>query len=266
MLGDNAMKNTQGFTLLEMLVVTALFITLSIIIVDVFLLSLGAQRQTSERQTSISNARFVMQTLASQIRTSQIDYLAYADSSIPSPADELWLIGSNGLRYRYYISNNALWVATSGLCQNDNTCSSDGASCIGVGSLCSTVAAPMVSSAALHVTQLAFTVDPYRSPFVQEQCTFNNDCAVSSTGCSICPERGVGDCPLTEERFGFCRCDSDSDCQVTDRCDVASGLCVPFDLQPRVTISLGVESQGDREEEVKVEFLQTTITSRVYQR
>ena len=264
----------SGFTLLEMLVVVSLFVLLGSVILDVFVLSLGAQRQASGRQSALNGLRFVAQTITTQIRTSDIDYERYASRSNPAgvqfPDQELLLIGSDGNYYRYFSQNDSLWVEISGSCQTDTVCSFGGGTCAGPG-LCGGLTSPLVNSQALRVVQLQFYITPQVSPFVQEACSQNNQCqtftpsAGVEPGCSICPAL-PGSCAPFDQRTGFCRCYADAHCPITQRCNFQDHLCAPVNLQPRVTLSIGFQAIAVAAEQPSPLYLQTTIASRVYRR
>jgi type II secretory pathway pseudopilin PulG len=272
--GKSFFKKTSGFTLIEMLLVVGLFVLLGFVIIDVFLLSLNAQRQASHRQTTLNSLRFVTETLARQIRTSTIDYnqpyTRDGDAGIQGDEEELFLIGDDGLTYHYFTSLNTLFVEVNGTCQPNLICSLGGGACSVLGEDCGFQAAPMVSRNDLEVDAALFRITPAINPFLQEQCSQHTDCTLyipgvgePAAGCSICPPGG---CPVNEERVGFCRCEADAHCAVTQRCDTELNLCVPHDIHPFVTLSLTFSSDATNPDDQKTLQLQTTVASRIYQR
>jgi len=84
-------KNQKGFTLIEMLVVLAVFSTFLIVAMDLFLTINRVQRQTEVSERVLSENRFIMETMAQLARAGRIDYEAYPDPTNPiaNPADEL---------------------------------------------------------------------------------------------------------------------------------------------------------------------------------
>lgn len=232
-------KKGEGFTLVEMLVVLAVFSVFTVVIVNVFLLSLRAQRQTSLRQETLADLRFVTETIARQIRTSEIDYAAYGVAGVSSPEDELFLIDQNGNNLRYSLFNAEIIFSID-----------DGVAPAQVASI--------TNKDQVQVVNLYFYITPITNPFFQEQC---ND-ALTPTGCQGVISCTVDD-PDTTFKLGFCQCGGNPDC-ATGYCN--EGICLPFDQQPRVTMILGFESSGVKLEEQKRIFLQTTVSSRVYKR
>ncbi|MBU0648701.1 prepilin-type N-terminal cleavage/methylation domain-containing protein [Patescibacteria group bacterium] len=84
-------KNQKGFTLIEMLVVLAVFSTFLIVAMDLFLTINRVQRRTEVSERVLSENRFIMETMAQLARTGRIDYEAYPDPTNPiaNPTDEL---------------------------------------------------------------------------------------------------------------------------------------------------------------------------------
>lgn len=82
MIGDK-----RGFTLMEVLVVVAIFSVVTLALVNVFLLSNRAQRKTQSAEALHSVAVQIMNRIASDIRRSGLDYAPYvaqaADLSQP---------------------------------------------------------------------------------------------------------------------------------------------------------------------------------------
>lgn len=244
-----------GFTLLEIIVVLAIFSTLVVLITNVFLTTLRAQRQTSYRQKTLSQIRQVMETIARQVRISEIDYSAYdVDGSvqiIPTPTNTLNL--SNGLTFTLSQNRIARYQVTIG--------------------------APsgfyLTDPADVEVVSLKFYINPTISPFREERCRLQDSqdpllgCSPTSDGCTI----NVEDDQAIPT--GYCQCQASSqemDCRVTKRCvvngipETGQNICLPPDEQPRVTINIGLKSKGTQTEEEKIIFLQTTVSSRIYRR
>lgn len=269
MTGDNfrdkkqETRNKSGFTLMEILVVLAIFSLLSIVIINVYLLTLKSQQQASLRQKTLANLRYVMETIAKQVRTSEINYLAYPDETIISPVDELYLINELGQEIEYSLLTGQIKfvVSKKGAVEE----------------------AFLTDLREVWVTKFNFYISPITDPFSEEErCDEDSDCEDTSSGCSVfrvcvggskagqpCSKNEDclppdGSCPAIPVT-GFCICSEDSECQ-TLYCDLDEGLCLPFNQQPRVTIVLGFQSQGVRPEDQKTIYLQTTISSRVYRR
>lgn len=244
--------NRKGFTVIEMLVVLGLFALLGVVIVNVYLLALSAQRQTAARQQVTSSIRYAVESIARQIRVGEIDYkpgtddykLAYLDDQDPGiqgSEEELHLKDANGNMYGYFVDGGVLKFSYNGATASDLT-----------------------NPAEVKVVDLLFYIDPSTDPFVEERC---ND-ALPLTGCylnspvpPVCTVNDNG----TTERLGFCGCSDDSQC-ASQHCDATEGICLPFDNQPRVTMVIGFESTAIRDIEIKRVYLQTTVSSRTYRR
>jgi prepilin-type N-terminal cleavage/methylation domain-containing protein len=236
--------NTKtGFTLIEVLVVLGIFTMLGLLITNVFLLSLRAQRQTSYRQETLANLRFVMETMTQNIRTSEIDY------SLPLDPNVLNLsFGSN--RYSYSLDSGKIVLTTETETGSNS--------------------APLTSAEDVVVFRMNFFIDPPADPFVEERCNIAADCAGAADECTI------EDPEASEKDFkaGFCICNTNNpatiECAVTKHCvanQTPSGeaLCLPFDRQPRVTITLGFNPVGQQLTAEPL-YLETTVSSRVYKR
>jgi len=234
----------KGFTVMEMLIVVALFAMLGVVIVNVYLLSLSAQRQTVSRQNTTANLRYVVESIAHQIRTGEVDYTAPylddGDMGIQGSEKELFLKDAEGNSYAYFVVNGELLVSYNGQVSK------------------------LTNLSEVKVFDQAFYIDPPTDPFFEERC---ND-GLALTGClATAPTKPV--CTIndatTNERLGYCQCTSDIQCK-SQHCDAPSGVCLPLNRQPRVTIVIGSEATAVREIEVKRLYLQTTITSRTFRR
>lgn len=229
---------------MEMLIVVALFAMLGVVIMNVYLLSLSAQRQTVARQNTTANLRYVVESMARQIRTGEIDYTAtYRDDGamgIQGSEKELHLRDADGNSYAYFVWGGELLVSYNGQVSK------------------------LTNLSEVKIVDLAFYIDPPTDPFLQERC---ND-KMSPTGClataPIKPECTIDDVDVTE-RLGFCQCDTNDQC-ASQNCDAASGVCLPLNGQPRVTIVISFESTAVRDIEMKRLHLQTTVVSRTYRR
>lgn len=97
MIGDNRFfrntKNQTGFTLVEVLVVVAIFSVVVVSVINLFLLGSRAQRRVEGREAVASAARSVIETMARDVRNGGVDYGRYQSSSIDltQPTDVLHL-------------------------------------------------------------------------------------------------------------------------------------------------------------------------------
>ena len=230
-------RNGAGFTILELVVVLAIFSILGLVIINVYLLSLRAQRQASYAQQTVSAARTILETIAQQVRTSEIDYSAYG-GTIAGPQVNLALI-KNTQALSYLLVNGQIEATLDGQ------------------------SVPLTRTELFSVDELTFYINPPTDPFDEERCNDGNVLIGEPSGCQLGVTCTVND--STNILTGFCICSSDSDCQ-TGICDPDEGLCVPVDQQPSVTMVLGVTSVGVLPEDRQTIFLQTTVVSRIYRR
>ena len=227
MLGDK--NKREGFTLVEILVVLGLFTLLGVLIINVFLLSLQAQRQASARQEAVSSIRFVLETMAQEIRTSEIAYPL-------DPSNQVLRLRSGA---QYSLNTDKIILNVDGQI------------------------AALNDANEVTVIELHFFVDPPSDPFSEERCNTSADCFLpTSHNCTI------NDLTLQKEfKAGFCRCTTDSDCHPNvGNCNLDAGLCLPFDRQPRVTIVLAFQPVGQTGPESTPVYMQTTVSSRIYKR
>lgn len=219
---------------MEILVVLAISSVLIVVIVDVFMISLKSQRQTAQRQKVISNLRYIVETISRQIRTSEINYDYYQGEV--GPYHELSLIDSEGALFKIYSDQKQLFFDSEG------------------------TIFPALFTSDLEVAKIDFYISPITNPFVEEErCSQDGECQ-------------SGSCTITTggDKVGYCRCDLENQ-PVNDRCkskycEPSDKVCLPINEQPRVTLILGFRSLGKKTEENKYIYLQTTISSRIYQR
>ncbi|MDD2807464.1 MAG: type II secretion system protein [Patescibacteria group bacterium] len=234
-------KSQAGFTLVEIIVVLGIFSVLVVVILNVFILALRSQRQAAFRQQTLSNLRYIVETIAKQVRTSEIDY-SYpydkdGDNGIVGAESELYLKDSDGNSSAYYLKNGELYLTSNG---QDS---------------------PLTNINDIKIVTLSFFIAPSTNPFTEERC----NAAVTPNGCQPTISCTVDDSSNVTFKTGFCLCTQNQDC-ATNNCDTTDRVCLPPDVQPRVTLVLGFESAQLRPEDIKRIYLQTTATSRIYKR
>ncbi len=252
---------------MEIIVAMGIFVVLVTVIITVFILSLQSQRQASFRQTSIDNLRFTMESMAQQIRISEIDYTKSYDldtvAGIQDDEKELHLVDESNNEFSYFLETD------SG--------SGKGVVKIKVKEQVSSFTDP----SEINVVKLLFYIDPTTNPFstadrcnedtdcLSNSCTLKRVCEGGSNAGNVCTsdiQCPGGKCSDVAE-IGFCQCSQDSECSTNNCPDPGGvGICLPFDNQPRVTIVVGFESVTVRPEDRKIVFLQTTVLSRIYKR
>lgn len=231
----------QGFTLFEILLTITIFVILTTLIINVFILTLRSQRETSARQSVLSEIRFVMDDIARHVRNSRVVYTNFytvdGDDGISGAENELHLVNAEGTAYSYLLQNGTIAREEGG------------------------VVTPLTSSSKMEIKSFDIYIDPPTDPFKEERCNDNRDlyanngCISNSIVCTVNDESGY---------TGYCECDSNDDC-ASQFCS-ADGVCLPQDIQPRATIVIGLEYQAARAIERKTIYVQTTVVSRIYER
>lgn len=233
-------KNQRGFTLIEIIVVLGIFSMLVVVILNVFILVMRSQRQAAFRQETLSDLRYVVETISKQVRTSEIDYsFPYdkdLDAGINGAENELYLKDADGNIFAYYLQNGELFSSVNGQISN------------------------LTKADEIKIVSLSFYISPSTNPFTEERC---ND-GLTVSGCRSTILCTVND-DKSEFKTGYCICSNNQDC-ATNNCDAAEGVCLPPNIQPRVTMILGFETVEVKPEDIKRIYLQTTVASRIYRR
>jgi len=252
MIGNN---KKSGFTLLEILVVMGIFLVMTVVVTDIFMMILKSQSQTSIRERTLADLRFITETIARQIRTSEIDYqtnlpfnqryIGDTDDGIVEWENEIHLIDAASHKISYYLDFTGGGILKTKVDGQENQLS---------------------DPANYTVTRLLFYIDPPTSPFIEERCNEGlapNGC-LAGVACTLDDQSGPN---------GYCSCQNlsnlpdDSKCATANCMAVGSNYyCLPFNSQPRVTLIIGFESKGTKASERKTIYLQTTAASRVYKR
>jgi len=237
-----------GFTLMEMVVVLAVFSTTAVMAVDLFLTVTKIQRQTRNTQVAQSDARFVLEAMVKEIRNGTIDYEYYQGvcqgPEVQNPGDPCTedIDCLDGSCLSIDLTNPTYILATRDQENNQIFYRLNNEEQIEVCSnthenltRCDLASDPpqnnwqMVTPTQVKVTDLRFYIFPASNPFsVRNSCTLETQ---------------------------------DDDC---DSRDCVNHLCIIHDSQPMVTIILETESGSGAEQE-KVN-LQTSSTSMIYRR
>jgi prepilin-type N-terminal cleavage/methylation domain-containing protein len=145
--------NKSGFTLVEMLVAIAIFVTALTAVSAIFTFSNKSQRTTQALSDTQSDARFALEVMAQNIRRGSIDYASteYGGTIASNPQDVLVLRDTN---------NNQVWFkkVTSGT-QGVAQMSEDGSTWVDL-------TPPDVS-----VALLKFYISPATDPFLASPVT-----------------------------------------------------------------------------------------------
>ena len=144
-------KNQKGFTLVEMMVVLAIFSVATVAIIDIFMIASQAQRRTLAVQKIYSDARYSMEAMAREIKMDSIDYdwSGYA-GGIMVPADVLALRDAD--------DNSIIFKKSLSDCPPGTT------NCLTV-SLDGGLTWASITSGGINVLDLKFYIDPLVDPF-----------------------------------------------------------------------------------------------------
>lgn len=143
--------NKKGFTLVEMMVVLAIFSVATVVIVDIFMMAGKAQRRTLAIEKIQSDARYSLEAISKEIKMDMIDYgWAGYVGGITLPEDALALLDAD---------NNSIIFKKSA----DN-CPAGTAQCLTV-SLDGGGSWASITSEGNNVEDLKFYIDPPVDPF-----------------------------------------------------------------------------------------------------
>lgn len=130
-------KSKRGFTLLELLISMAMLTVLMLATTDIFVRSFSNYQSTSELETNLADAQFLMNLLAKELRTSTV----VSPTSSGSTQNIKFYEHSKGecVQYRFNSGSQSLEAArTSGGSSFDscnNTSSLSGFTVVGIGSV-----------------------------------------------------------------------------------------------------------------------------------
>lgn len=107
----NLKANQKGFTLLEMLISTAIFVIITMIALNIYTSILRANRKSLAITRLHRDSEVIMSALAKKIRQSLVDYTynytgALETGKIPSPAIELALVDIDGVEYVFNLDTD----------------------------------------------------------------------------------------------------------------------------------------------------------------
>jgi prepilin-type N-terminal cleavage/methylation domain-containing protein len=250
----------SGFTLVEMLLVIALFVLAVILATNIFINNQRAQISAGSYDRLVADTRTALDIVSQSVRSMGIDYSAYRDPNRDgSPADATDLGAPVSiLRLRDFQSGQTLFgLAADGTI---STCTIDPSRPVNdQANKCDAATGGAnwnpVTSSATSFTTLSFTIVPAANAlqYAPERAA---DC-----------KRGAGPgMGQHDAATGICRCTlAATDCLADQIC--TGGAC-RFDptadsLQPRVTILLNGQTKKGQ---LLRNPVQTTVVSRFYQR
>lgn len=151
-------KVPRGFTLMELLVVVAIFSTVTVAATDIYLIATRAQRRVVGNERIAGVARSILERIARDVRTGRIDYTAYVGGVVPFPTPELALLDEGGGSVYYQFM------------EDPASCGSPATPCVFI---TEGPAAARLSPASVVVNELTFLVNPVVDPFALDPTTGN---------------------------------------------------------------------------------------------
>ncbi len=116
---QNKKSGQLGFTLIEIVVATAVFSTAAVLITDIFMMSQKAQLKTAGQTKIQADARYVIEAMSREIRMSSIDYDYLTNElgvlSDPLETDFLPLLDIQGNSTVFSIKDAASLVCHTGV-------------------------------------------------------------------------------------------------------------------------------------------------------
>jgi len=281
----------NGFTLVEILIAAAIFGTVMVIAVGLLMSTTKAQRRIQLLTKLQSDTRYVMDVIAQSIRADGIDYSYYYDkdefgtdmNTYPFDIFEIATKDANGIRrvFRGYgpdltwndgngcgMEHNVIGVceqdtndpdpAHKGKCKNPK-----------ISGECAPSDFTPITPDNVDVTQFEVWLHPESNPYAGPPKK-NSDCRTNqaSDPTNPTPDLQYG----YDAKIGICTCGSDGDCFGDQDCNVPFGgatiaRCITEkNYQPRATFFIESETISDKVEERVQTALQTTVTSRKYER
>ncbi|TAK05564.1 type II secretion system protein [Patescibacteria group bacterium] len=117
MTGGKEQKGRAGFTLMEVLVVVAIFSTAMVAVTDMFLIANRAERKVLGREELAATARVAVEQMARGVRRGSIDYARYADPAEGGPLGltdtRLFLSASGGGTFSFRRSESGCPTGSS---------------------------------------------------------------------------------------------------------------------------------------------------------
>lgn len=240
-----------GISLVELLVVAALFAVSSLVATSVFIDVQSSQRNSQQQQKVTADARSVVETIARTVRTGMVNY---GTGVFTNPVNAFSVVDpSSGVVTCFRYTSSQVQTGTSAL----GTCVSD-------------VAWNSITPSGISVDALAFFITPQSDPF-RAVPRSSSDCRVAIAYDSAVPTPNV--IAGYDASKGVCACGASGDvtkCFTSQTCEQSSAgaiyACKNPNIQPQVTIALTTTSATAAGSQKVTANLQTTVTSRVYQR
>ncbi len=142
----------QGFTLVELLVVLAIFGTAMVVIADIFIRINDTSRRVEFGNRIQGELRFAIERVTEAVRTGRIDYGAYGGTIPAGGGQALHLLDADGAALSFTLETNQLCPASSPQCL---VMTSNGRSA-------------SLTPNGVEVEQVLFFVSPATDPFARD--------------------------------------------------------------------------------------------------
>lgn len=105
-------KHQKGFTLLEMLVVSVIFVMAMTAMVSIFVQTNRAQKRLANSEKLQADTRYVVELIAREVRNNKVDYDFYTtgDDLGAQPLDFLALKNTDDQAIRFHFTNNKIEI------------------------------------------------------------------------------------------------------------------------------------------------------------
>jgi prepilin-type N-terminal cleavage/methylation domain-containing protein len=241
-------KKRPAFTLIEVLVVAAIFGTLYLIAATVFVSVQGRQRETLARQRLVADGRYLLESIARTARLQRIDYAYYygpGGNPVTGP-----VIPTSTLAMRDSLNQATCYQLSGTTIQITNT------------SNCAGGWTPLTPPD-LTVRSFLVWISPLSNPYspVPKQ---SSDCKQGASNPATY-DIASGTCDCSSEASTPAadpgECFPDQTCQATG--STPAFICQNANQQPVVTVEITTESSSGPGSTITT-ILQTTISTRVY--
>lgn len=155
------LKNKKAFTLVELLIVLAVFASVTVTAGAIFVTSTKADRKVAEIQRVQGDARYSFEAMVREIRGSKIDYAYYADPDnnpatndavdLSNPLIQLALLKFDGSKVRFRQEQGSACLTSP---------------CLTVNSVSTGGTWVALTPAGIAVRKLVFVISPATDPFI----------------------------------------------------------------------------------------------------
>lgn len=244
------MTQRPAFTLIELLIVTAVFSLTALMATTVYTNIQTTQRKVESRQRVTADGRYLLEAIARSVRTGRINYAAYPSTGPTTPDFLLSTIDTVNQVTCYQL--NGTQIETKQLAAGTTSCAAGGAW-------------SSITPADLRVDEFKVYITPRSDPYRATPVAAAN-CRVNPATTDLSGNITAGFKAAT----GACICQAAADCWIDQTCVTpvagASKVCSNANTQPQVTIFVKTSANAPAGEQRSTTTLQTTVTSRIYLR